>query len=173
MGAMDDHIAPWLKPERELLKDAVEKDFPIFAVCLGAQLLAAANDGKVERMIKNEIGVYEITSVADDEIVNFGPSAITTQWHEDYVAKLPTGATRLATSELCPNQIYKMGSNTYAFQSHPEVDSSIVSVWEEHSDNAFKEFGAVSVKETVKNAEAELVKTWKPIVQAWGKSLLN
>jgi len=171
MGAMDDHIAPWLKAERELLADAVSKDFPIFAICLGAQLLAAATGGKVERMKSNEIGIYQINSVTDDEIVNFGASALTTQWHEDHVTKLPTGAIRLAASELCPNQIYKMGSHTYAFQSHPEVDAAIVTRWEKDADNAFIESGSVSVKERVAASEAELVKTWKPIVQKWGQSI--
>jgi GMP synthase (glutamine-hydrolysing) len=172
MGAMDDHVAPWLKPERELLADAVSKDFPIFAICLGAQLLAAATDGKVERMSTNEIGIYEINAVTEDEIVNFGPKALTTQWHEDYVTVLPSGATRLAASDLCPNQIYKMGSHTYAFQSHPEVDAEIITRWEKDADNAFIESGSVSVKERVAAAENELIETWKPIVQNWGRSIL-
>jgi GMP synthase (glutamine-hydrolysing) len=173
MGAMDDHLASWLKPERELLADAVAKDFPIFAICLGAQLLAAATDGKVERMPKGEIGIFEIKSVLPDPIVNFGERAITTQWHEDFVTKLPTGAVRIATSELCPNQIYKMGSHTYAFQSHPEVDGAIVTRWEQDADNAFIESGSISVKAEVAKAEVELEKTWKPIVQSWGRSILN
>ena len=171
MGALDDHIAPWLADERALLADAVKKDFPIFAICLGAQLLAAATDGEVGRMETNEIGIYEIEKIANDEIVDFGARAITTQWHEDYVTKLPTGAVRLAASELCQNQIYKMGSHTYAFQSHPEVDGAIVTRWEADADNAFIEAGAVSVKEAVKASELELEKIWKPIVQRWGKSI--
>jgi GMP synthase (glutamine-hydrolysing) len=173
MGALDDQVAPWLKAERELLADAVSKDFPIFAICLGAQLLAAATDGKVERMPKSEIGIFEIKSVASDPIVDFGQSAITSQWHEDYVTKLPTGAKLLAASELCTNQIYKMGSHTYAFQSHPEVDGAIVTRWEEDADNAFIESGSVSVKAQIAAAEVDLVKTWKPIVQSWGAKLLS
>ena len=173
MGALDDHIAPWLKSERELLAEAVKNDFPIFAICLGAQLLAAATDGEIARMAKNEIGIFEIVSVADDEIVNFGDKALTTQWHEDYVSKLPTGAKLIASSELCLNQIYRMGSHTYAFQSHPEVDGEIVTRWENDADNAFIESGSISVKEEVRSAESELERTWKPIVQKWGRSILN
>ena len=172
MGALDDDIAPWLKDERALLADAVAKNFPIFAICLGAQLLAAATDGKVERMAKGEIGLFEIKAEASDEIVNFGESALTTQWHEDQVTKLPTGATLLASSELCPNQIYKMGTHTYAFQSHPEVDGQIITRWEKDADNAFIESGSVSVKESVTAAEEKLFQTWKPIVQKWGERLL-
>ena len=172
MGALDDHIAPWLKAERELLADAVAQDFPIFAICLGAQLLAAATDGKVERMKKSEIGIFEINAKSRDEIVDFGDKTITTQWHEDQVTKLPSGATLLASSELCLNQIYKMGSHTYAFQSHPEVDGKIVTRWEADADNAFIESGSVSVKESVAAAESQLVQIWKPIVQKWGLSIL-
>ena len=171
MGALDDVVAPWLKAERELLAKAVAKDFPIFAICLGAQLLAAATDGEIARMKTNEIGIYEINSVASDEIVNFGDHALTTQWHEDQVVKLPSGATRLASSELCPNQIFRMGTHIYAFQSHPEVDAGIVTRWEADADNAFLQSGAVSVKERVRKAEAQLEETWKPIVQKWGRSI--
>ena len=171
MGALDDHIAPWLKTEREILAKAVANDFPIFAICLGAQLLAAATDGEIGRMKTNEIGIYEINSENFDEIVDFGDSALTTQWHEDQVVKLPSGATLLASSELCPNQIVRMGTHIYAFQSHPEVDAGIVTRWEADADNAFIESGAVSVKERVRKAEAQLEETWKPIVQKWGLSI--
>lgn len=171
MGALDDHIAPWLKTERELLAKAVANDFPIFAICLGAQLLAAATDGEIGRMKTNEIGIYEINSENFDEIVDFGDSALTTQWHEDQVVKLPSGATLLASSELCPNQIFRMGTHIYAFQSHPEVDAGIVTRWEADADNAFIDSGSVSVKERVRKAEAQLEETWKPIVQKWGRSI--
>ncbi len=42
MGALDDHVADWLPNERALLNDAVTRGIPIFAICLGAQLLAEA-----------------------------------------------------------------------------------------------------------------------------------
>src|SRR5512133_95450 len=42
MGAYDDELAPWLPATRDLLRDAVHAELPVFAVCLGAQLLAVA-----------------------------------------------------------------------------------------------------------------------------------
>ena len=172
MGAMDDHVAPWLPAERALLKDAVDRDIPIFAICLGAQLLAAATGGEVSRASESEIGIYSIQSTAasaQDPLFNFAGSLPVAQWHEDYVSKLPASATLLASSDLCTNQVYRVGSKSYAVQFHPEIDASIIHTWEEHADNAFIESGKSSVESEVAAAESELISTWKPIVQEWGR----
>jgi len=172
MGALDDHIAPWLANERKLLADAVARDIPIFAICLGAQLLAEALDGKVSRAEVGEIGIYSVTpnsAAASDPIFNLSTDVLVTQWHEDQVTQLPTGAVTLASSALCPNQVFRIGSKTYATQFHPEVDSSIIQLWEADADNAFLESGKSSVEEEVRRAEAELVRVWKPVIQGWGK----
>ena len=60
MGALDDHIAPWLPNERALLADAIAREIPVFAICLGTQLLAEATGGKVARAKIVEIGAKEI-----------------------------------------------------------------------------------------------------------------
>lgn len=173
MGANDDHVAPWLPNERALLKDAVEKDIPVFAICLGAQLLAAANGGIVERAPESEIGIYGIErNEISDPIFDFKSGSPAAQWHEDKVTKLPEGATKLASSPLCENQIYRMGSNSYGVQFHPEIDASIIKIWEENADNAFIESGKSSVESEVRDVESELIDIWKPIIQKWGKEIL-
>jgi GMP synthase-like glutamine amidotransferase len=174
MGALDDHIAPWLVNERALLADAVAKKVPIFAICLGAQLLAAATGGEVSRAQTSEIGIYEITrNQTSDPIFNFPAGIITAQWHEDQVSKLPPGAVCLASSLACANQIYRIGSNAYATQFHPEADASIIREWETNADHAFTQSGKTSVMDEVVEAEAELIQTWKPIVQSWGQLILG
>ena len=47
MGAGDDHRAPWLGEVRSLLSKATVGGQPVFGICLGAQLLAAACGGRV------------------------------------------------------------------------------------------------------------------------------
>lgn len=175
MGAMDDDIAPWLPNERAMLKDAVEQNIPIFGICLGAQLLAAANGGEVSRATTSEIGVYDITPVeaaTHDPIFNL-PVSKAAQWHEDYVSRLPRGATRLASTPLCENQVYRIGAAQYAVQFHPEIDHTIIHEWEEHADNAFLQSGKESVESEVQAADAEMQSTWKPVIQNWGKLILN
>ncbi len=177
MGAIDDHLHPWLADERALLKKLVNEKMPVIGICLGAQLLGAALGGKIDRLTENEIGIYEINQVADDSIISLGKSAITTQWHEDYVSVLPEGATLLASSETCPTQIYRVGELTYGLQCHPEADASIVSLWENKPDNAFQNFAKSSttttIAETVKVREPELEQLWKPLIQKWGQAVLD
>jgi GMP synthase-like glutamine amidotransferase len=176
MGALDDELYPWLADERALLKKIVSEDVPVIGICLGAQLLGAALGGTVSRLEQNEIGIYEIEQVAQDSIITLGNSAITTQWHEDYVSVLPANATLLAKSENCPTQIYRVGEMTYGLQCHPEADASIVALWENKPDNAFKNFESTgitsTIAETVRVREPELAALWKPLIQSWGQKVL-
>ena len=176
MGALDDHVAPWLANERALLLDAVNRNIPIFAICLGAQLLAAAAGGKVSRTASSEIGIYEISPTSEgeqDPVFALAPHSPVAQWHEDEVSTLPTGATLLASSKLCLNQVYRIGSTQYAVQFHPEIDASIIHNWEANADNAFLESGKSSVESEVEAAEDQLFATWKPVVQNWGRLVLE
>lgn len=176
MGAMDDHLHTWLAPERALLKKIVNADMPVIGICLGAQLLGAALGGEISRLSQNEIGIYEITQVAEDSIMSVGATALSTQWHEDYVSVLPEGATLIAKSDTCPTQIYRVGELTYGLQCHPEADASIVALWENKPDNAFKNFekseATVSIADTVKARESDLEDLWKPLIQKWGRGVL-
>ena len=177
MNAMQDAEYPWLVDEKKLIKQTVESGTPVLGICLGAQLLGAALGGTVSRLTSNEIGIYEINQVVEDPIMNVGSSSPATQWHEDYVSILPAGATLVANSKLCPTQIFKVGELTYGLQCHPEADASIVALWEAKPDNAFANFDGApvgaTVASTVQAREGDLEKTWKPIIQNWGRAVLN
>ena len=177
MGALDDHVAPWLPAERALLKKSVGENLPTIGICLGAQLLGAALGGTVSRLENNEIGIYEINQVAEDSIMSVGANAPSTQWHEDYVSVLPEGSTLIANSEKCPTQIYRVKELTYGLQCHPEADASIVALWEGKPDNAFKNFtkdpSVPTIAETVKAREDEIAAFWKPLITNWGKAVLD
>jgi GMP synthase-like glutamine amidotransferase len=173
MNANEDHLHPWLPLERALLKDAIDRDIPIFAICLGTQLLAVAGGGRVDRAEIGEVGIYSVTGVGvDDSIFAFDKALPVAQWHEDQVSVLPDGATLLASSELCVNQIYRLGSNSYGVQFHPEIDLEIVKWWEAEADNAFKDSGKKSIQAEMAAAESALASTWKPVIERWGKEVL-
>lgn len=65
-----------------------------------------------------------------------GPDAVTAglpaefevlHWHGDACA-LPAGATLLASTPLCPVQMFRMG-RTVGMQFHPEIDGPTACVW--------------------------------------------
>ena len=173
MNATEDHLHPWLAPERALLRDAIDRDLPIFAICLGTQLLAVAGGGRVERAEIGEVGIYSIHGVGvTDAIFTFDSELPVAQWHEDQVVELPTGAILLASSELCVNQVYRLGTRSYGVQFHPEIDLEVVKWWEAEADNAFIDSGKSTIAPEFAAAEAELIKAWKPIVQRWGQEVL-
>lgn len=132
MSVHDTAEHPHLVHERRLLRDAVERDLPILGVCLGAQLLAAALDARVERGPLPEIGIGEVTLTAEgrgDAVVGSDADSIpVVHWHED-TFHVPERGVLLAASALYRNQAFRLGRRAYAFQFHLEVDRELASAW--------------------------------------------
>jgi GMP synthase-like glutamine amidotransferase len=131
MGAYEDDAHSWLAGEKRFLRDAVERDLPVWGVCLGAQLLAASLGGQVYPGPEAEVGVLpvELTEAAVDDPV-FGdapPSFPTLQWHGD-TFDLPDGATLLACSPAYRNQVFRFG-RSYGLQFHVEVTPELAAQW--------------------------------------------
>ena len=119
----EDAIHPWLGPEVEYLERVLDDRVPTFGVCLGAELLARAAGGRVERSPRPEIGWFpvELTAAAtEDPVFSALPGRFPVfQWHE-YAAGVPPGAVELARNELGP-QAYRLGRRVWGVQFHPEV----------------------------------------------------
>jgi GMP synthase-like glutamine amidotransferase len=132
MSVHDTVDHPHLVHERRLLRDAAEREIPILAVCLGAQLLAAALDARVERGPVPEVGIGEVRLTPDgrsDAVVGREGEAIpVVHWHED-TFHVPERGVHLAESGLYRNQAFRWGRHAYAFQFHLEVDRALASAW--------------------------------------------
>jgi GMP synthase-like glutamine amidotransferase len=136
-SAMDDEqTSPELVPVRELLKQALDADFPTLAICLGAQLLADVGGGTVRPGIDGpEVGATLVAKrdAADSDPV-FGPLPLSPdviQFHHDEIAELPTGATLLASNPFYANQAFRVGRHVYGLQFHIETTPEIIHEWAE------------------------------------------
>src|SRR5436305_8615618 len=92
MGADDDNGAPWLPATRSLLATAVDDGVPTLGICLGAQLLAVAAGGEVQRGSAGPaIGLGSVQVAMSDGLLEAGTLPVV-QWHHDTVTRLPEGA---------------------------------------------------------------------------------
>jgi len=177
MGANDDVDAPWLPDERALLRDATQRGIPVFGICLGGQLLAAANGGVVERGPVTEIGLSRIdctpAGANDPVIAALGRATAipAAQWHQDHVAELPQGAQLLLTNESCRVQGFRVGEVAYGVQLHPELDGELFTRWlhypDDASDNSAIDLEAAAAG--VRAASDELIASWAPMTAAWAE----
>ncbi len=115
---------PYLTREIELIRQAHQSNIPVLGICLGAQLIAAALGGEVAAMGEQEIGWRPVTlgfpGTTDPILAGVPWQVVQFHCHGQHVAKLPPGATPLASSQQCKVQAFRVGLRTYAFQYHFE-----------------------------------------------------
>jgi GMP synthase-like glutamine amidotransferase len=126
--------APWFPALEGLLRKAVRYEVPTLAVCLGAELLATAHGGLVERSESGpEIGPALVAKrdVAEKDPlwapVPMAPDVL--QWHQDEITELPLGATLLAASTRFPHQAFRLGTRAWGVQFHIECDDAMIAGW--------------------------------------------
>jgi GMP synthase (glutamine-hydrolysing) len=135
MNTHEDELHPWLRSEKDFLREALERDVPVFGVCLGGQLLADAAGGRVSKLTVPEIGWYDVEltdEAADDPVFRELPRRFPSfQWHS-YTFDLPDGAVALARNETCL-QAYRL-DGSWGVQFHPEVEARVLDTWIDNFD---------------------------------------
>lgn len=116
----DERIADWVQPQLRMLRCAVDADVAVFGVCFGAQALAAATGGSVQRAPFREVGWYEVAS--STPVLG----GLWFQWHQDSFTPGP-GSRVLAASAAGP-QAFSIG-RSLGVQFHPEVTSAHLRRW--------------------------------------------
>ena len=112
---------PFLLEEHRWIEECLAEDIPLLGICQGAQSIAytlGARCGPIEGE-PHEFGYYELHPTEAGQDL-FPDTLRVTQSHYHEFA-IPSGAVRLAGSELFPNQAMRYGDKTYGFQFHAEV----------------------------------------------------
>jgi GMP synthase-like glutamine amidotransferase len=169
MGANDDAEHPWLAQVRALLREAVAAERPTLGICLGGQLLAVANGGRVERSPDGqEYGaqlVAKRTAAAQDPLFRplpIAPDVI--QWHVDAITRLPPGAIELASSPVCANQAFRLGRLAWGLQFHIETTPELVRHWAVDDARALDGYDLDAILRRSDAVHADVAETWQPFV---------
>ena len=178
MGAYDDDIAPWLPHERALLREAVEREVPTLAICLGAQLLAVANGGRVETDPDGpEIGaqlVAKRTAASRDPL--FAAVPITPdvhQWHYDAITVLPPGAILLASSPRGEHQAFRLGRLAWAVQFHIETTPDTLLDWARADAPRLADYDLDAIIDRIRSVDADFAEVWSAFAAAFADVVRN
>lgn len=129
MSAGSDDDFPTRARELELLHEALGSQVPTLGICLGAQLLAVAGGGSIERTGPPEIGwgdVQLLPEAARDALFEGPADELTVlHWHGETFT-LPPDAALLASSSRYRHQAFRLGSCAWGLQFHLEVDRTAV-----------------------------------------------
>jgi GMP synthase-like glutamine amidotransferase len=129
MNVDEEDTFPWLKPEKQFIKQAIDSGKKVIGICLGSQLISAALGSKVYPAEEKEIGFYPIqlnnNALSMSLFSHFKNPYTVFHWHGD-TFDLPKSAQLIASSEACKNQAYVLGDTVLALQFHFEMNESVI-----------------------------------------------
>jgi GMP synthase (glutamine-hydrolysing) len=109
-----------------LLDEVVAADFPMLGACYGVGTIGTHEGAVVDRTYSEPVGPVSVTLTdegREDAVFGVLPPVFDAfVGHKEAIRELPRHAVRLASSPACPVQAFRIGSNVYATQFHPELD---------------------------------------------------
>jgi GMP synthase (glutamine-hydrolysing) len=167
---------PWLRAEKRLLGELLERGTPMFGVCLGSQLLAEAAGGVVRRAERPEIGWHEVELTpagrSDPVLGTLPPQLESFQWHH-YEWLLPPGAVGLARSALCLQAFRLAGRPVWAVQFHPEVTGADLGSWLDDWDGDPAAVATGLDPEAIRAESAAKIGAWNDAGRALSERFLS
>ncbi len=111
---------------RPLLDEIVARDFPFLGACYGIGTLGVHQGGVIDRTYAEPIGAVPISltaaGLADPVLAGMPEQFDAFVGHKEACRVLPPSAVLLAGSPACPVQMFRIKTNLYATQFHPELD---------------------------------------------------
>lgn len=140
-----------------LLDEVVDRDYPFLGACYGIGLIGRHQGAIVDRQYPEPVGAATLRLTAEgrtDPLFGVLPDVFEAfLGHKEAISKLPAGLVLLASSDACTVQAFRVGSNVYATQFHPELDIPGI----QNRIDIYKDYGyfAPSEAQGLKDAAAQ------------------
>jgi len=169
MSSYDEEKYLWLKKEKEYIKAAIKNDKVVIGICLGAQLTANALGADVYPNKYKEIGWFPIRTGAQSSghsLFSSLPKELNVfHWHGD-TFDLPGGATLLAESEACKNQLFIWNEKVFGIQFHLEITEELIKGLIENGKAELQENTYVQYEEEILG-NAELIQKSNSLMESF------
>lgn len=153
MSVYEEELYPWLKIEKQFIREAIEAGKTVLGICLGSQLIAETLGAKVYPNKVKEIGwfpVFKYESGQNVSIINNVENEFTVfHWHGD-TYDLPPKSIHLFSSLNCQHQAFLYNNRVLGLQFHFEVTKETL---EGMVENGKQE---LTTSETIQNDETIL-----------------
>lgn len=116
---------PTLEAEIELAAGVLKRGWPLVGIGLGAQVLALAAGGSVERA-PLEFRIAQAVRARDDALQGFVPAAYPLAIYGRDRAVLPAGAAVLARDDEGHAALWQSGERAFGFAGHPGLKVAMV-----------------------------------------------
>jgi GMP synthase (glutamine-hydrolysing) len=144
-----------------LVERIVDEDFPFLGCCYGVGMLGSVVGATVDRSYPEPVAAVTVTLTPDgreEPLFAELPEVFDAfGGHKEAASALPADVVRLAYSPDCPIQAFRVGTNTYATQFHPELDlegiCTRIDVYKNHG--YFEPESAESLKEQARQRHIE------------------
>ncbi len=117
-----------LRVEREigtLVAEVIDRDFPLLGACYGIGAIGTAIGARLGTENAEDAGTIEVSlsdaGRHDPLLAGFPGTFASIVGHKEALSALPATATVLAEGAACPVQMFRVGTNVYATQFHPEL----------------------------------------------------
>ena len=158
MGVPDAGEWPFLQWELGLLREALERGVPTLGICLGAQLLAAAAGGDVQRMERPFVAwptLERHDEAAGDPLFDGLPERlIVLEWHLDRIVP-PLRAAVLAQTDGPGCSVFRAGERAWGSQIHLEITPEMLAGWLAYEDARDEVRAAGGAPERLRDEAAE------------------
>ncbi len=126
---------PWLKIEKQYIKQALQAGKTIIGVCLGAQLIADVLGAPTTQNKNREIGWFPVTFTPQlrqlPQFKHFPEKMEVFHWHGD-TFQMPADAIPFGSSQATANQGFVYNSRVFGFQFHMEYSVEAIEMMLTH-----------------------------------------